>query len=54
MTWFPMTEAILVRTADAIWELSKFQGTLIRNGERYTFTPFPEWVSSPIIILVIC
>ena len=50
MTWRPTVESDRHHyTADASLQLSKFQGTLIRNGERYTFTPFPEWVSLPIV-----
>jgi hypothetical protein len=54
ITWSRTTKEILVITANGNLQLSKFQGTLIRNGECYMFTPFPEWVSLSIIILAIC
>lgn len=43
LTWFPIMKMIHLYTVDGILLLSKFQGTLIRNGERYKFTPFPKW-----------
>lgn len=51
MTWHSMANGICAFTADGVLELRKFQGTLIRGRECYTFTPFPKWVSLPIIIL---
>tara|TARA_R110002003_G_scaffold123_7_gene11147 strand:+ start:6171 stop:6629 length:459 start_codon:yes stop_codon:yes gene_type:complete len=27
-------------------ELNKFEGTLVVYGEKYTFTPFPQWASA--------
>ena len=51
MTWFPTVKTIEYHAAGGIiLEFKKFQGTLIRNGECYTFTPFPKWVSLPIVI----
>ncbi|EXJ67742.1 uncharacterized protein A1O5_09088 [Cladophialophora psammophila CBS 110553] len=49
LTWFQTTQVIIVKAPGAVFELCKFQGTFILNGERYKFTPFPKWVSSPII-----
>jgi hypothetical protein len=45
MTWFQTAKEIRVGLGDGDFHLSKFQGTLNYKGERYTFTPFPEWVS---------
>lgn len=51
MTWSPTAKTIEYHAAGGIiLEFKKFQGTLIRNGECYTFTPFPKWVSIPIVI----
>ena len=54
ITWSLVTGEIYLRTPDAILQLNRFQGTFMRNGETYTFTPFTQWVKSPLITLVIC
>lgn len=53
MTWSP-TATTIHHAAGGMLEFKKFQGTLIRNGECYTFTPFPKWVSLPIVITFVC
>ena len=53
MTWFPTVKVNHLQTADDVLQLNRYQGTLIRHGKRYLFTPFPEWVSLPTVILTI-
>jgi hypothetical protein len=44
MTWAPMVKDTTVCTDDGSLQLRKFEGILVRNGECYLFTPFPEWL----------
>jgi len=43
MTWSPTLKELHSGMGDGDFHLCKFQGTLDYQGERYTFTPFPEW-----------
>ena len=54
MTWFPTVRMMNFGTAKASLQLSKFQGTLIHKGERYTFTPFPIWVGFTYRFIIFC
>ncbi|KAH7020360.1 hypothetical protein EDB80DRAFT_221322 [Ilyonectria destructans] len=44
LTWSPSTEIIQLFTMNGLVEICRFQGTLILNGDRHTFTPFPKWM----------
>lgn len=51
LTWSPTAKDIRMATAKGWLHLSKFEGTFMRNEDRYTFTPFPQWVSPPIMLV---
>lgn len=44
-TWSPSVKTYFVYTLNGLVEVRRYEGVLAVNGERYTFTPFPEWVS---------
>jgi hypothetical protein len=45
ITWWKHTSHHYACTTNGVIELNRFEGRLIVNGDLYTFTPFPEWVS---------
>lgn len=47
LTWFPVTGNMYLATGEGDLMLHPFEGTLSLGGKRYTFTPFPKWVSLP-------
>ena len=53
LTWSPSTKRIF-HNQIGLLELNKFEGTLIYHGQCYTFTPFPTFVSPPIVVLSVC
>lgn len=52
LTWEPTASHISLVTRKGLVELYKFEGILILEGERYTFTPFPELVSLAVPVII--
>lgn len=46
-TWHPSVERYVMCTSYGVVEALWYEGILVVGGERYTFTPFPRWVSFP-------
>ncbi|TVY79284.1 hypothetical protein Focb16_v009617 [Fusarium oxysporum f. sp. cubense] len=45
LTWFPRTKKMYRPTTKGLMEMSRYEGTLVINGDCYQFSPFQNWVS---------
>lgn len=45
LTWSPMIRKYYVQASGGALRIEKFAGHLEYRGQRYSFSPFPEWVS---------
>jgi hypothetical protein len=44
LTWYPSLQTTILCTLGGTTQFRRYEGTLILNGVRHMFTPFPKWV----------